>query len=133
MKYLLILCLSFAGNMAFAQTAMTTTTSSSASTSVKETSTDDAYSFTVKVDKNQLTDLKTVYFSIADADFKGDFTGISEHSTYGKALITLNTKKRTITVVNEEKQAKSLSSARELAERVRRELGLERTPATPER
>jgi hypothetical protein len=131
MKYLLTILLACSAVSVYAQEAVVTTTTNSSSISVTESSTDDGYTFSVKVDKERTQQLVDLFKELTDTNMPGGFDGKFERITYGQALVALDTKKRTLSVKNNDDKPKSISSAREIADRIRRSLGLQEAPPPP--
>lgn len=131
MKYVLTLLLALSALFVSAQKTTSTTMTNSSTTSVTESATDNGYTFSVRVDKDQVAQLVELFRAITNTDTSEALTGKFEQLTYGHALVELDTKKRTLSVKSNDEKTKSIASAREIGERIRRELGLKESPTPP--
>lgn len=131
MKYVFLFALALLSFTLPAQNSTTVSTTTSSSTSVSESTTNDAYSFRVKVDRQQLDELVSVYIKLAGITGISKIVGFSSFTTDEGAVIKLNTKKRTLRISSDDNQPTSVDVARGLADQVREKLGLTPAPAPP--
>lgn len=112
-----------------------TLSAQSSSQSISEVTTDDAYAFSIKLDKDRSPELSAAYLKLIDKapmqDKLGRFSGKIETTTANDTVIKLNTKQASLKITSSEGNPKSREEAKRYATLLRKELGLEVDAPTP--
>lgn len=126
MKYVFILCcLFFAG----------TISAQSSKQSMSVVSTDNTYTFSVKLDRDRGEELADAYLKLLAHTGKpsgvAKIVGTSEMETANGTQVLLNTKRASLKVISAEDSPSSIAEARRYVEFLREELNMAPAPAPP--
>lgn len=97
---------------------------------VTEIDKNDKYSFSVRVDRSQVTDLIDCYNLITGNELSAKSRGNFGWTDNDGAEFFLDTRKRSISIENVRNTAEAKVAAQRMAVRVKEHLNMEQTPAT---